>query len=82
VSVECRVCHRDPMRVNSLVSECSFVDCPHRRVAWSERPTRAELFKGPWPKNEDADPMPLYRFGPLTFESDGNLDQPGDEVIR
>jgi len=45
--------------MNSSVSECSHADCPHRRKAWSERPTKEELFKGPWPKNTDADPKPL-----------------------
>lgn len=56
---KCAVCQRDPERMNSSFSECSHVDCPHRRHAWSERPTPAELFKGPWPKNKDADPRPL-----------------------
>lgn len=56
---KCGVCQRDPARRNSAVAECSHVECPHRRRAWSERPTPAELFKGPWPKNEDADPRPL-----------------------
>jgi len=34
----CYVCQRDPALVNSERSECSHVDCPHRRKAWSERP--------------------------------------------
>lgn len=55
----CVVCNRDPERMNSAVAECSHVQCPHRRRAWSERPTAAELFKGPWPKNENRDPKPL-----------------------
>lgn len=55
----CNLCKRDPARMNSSVSECSHRDCPHRRKAWSERPAKAELFKGPWPKNTDADPKPL-----------------------
>ncbi len=45
--------------MNSAVAECSHIDCPHRRHAWSERPTRAQLYRGPWPKNKDADPKPL-----------------------
>lgn len=56
---KCAVCERDPARMNSAVAECSHVDCPHRRRAWSERPKPAELFKGPWPKNKDSDPRPL-----------------------
>lgn len=56
---KCRQCERDPQRVNSAVSECSHIACPYRRQAWSERPNPAELFKGPWPKNEDTDPRPL-----------------------
>ena len=55
----CAVCNRDPERMNSKIAECSHVDCPHRRRAWSERPTPAELYRGPWPKNKDADPVPL-----------------------
>lgn len=58
---KCETCGRDPERMNSAVAECSHVSCPHRRRAWSERPTRAELFRGPWPKNESADPLPLDR---------------------
>lgn len=56
---KCAVCQRSPERMNSAFSECSHVDCPHRRRAWSERPTHAELFKGPWPKNKDTDPEPI-----------------------
>lgn len=56
---KCGVCQRDPERMNSTFSECSHVDCPHRRRAWSERPSPAELFKGPWPKNKDTDPEPI-----------------------
>lgn len=55
----CAVCNRDPKRMNSAVAECSHCDCPHRRRAWSERPTRAELYRGPWPKNTEQDPQPL-----------------------
>jgi len=55
----CPVCGRDPKRVNNEASECSHVECPSRRSAWSERPTAAELHRGPWPKNVDADPLPL-----------------------
>jgi hypothetical protein len=57
--MDCATCHRNPERMNSDVAECSHVDCPHRRRAWSERPTRAQLFKGPWPKYIEADPRPL-----------------------
>jgi hypothetical protein len=55
----CLVCGKDPKRCNNEFSECSHVECPHRRTAWSERPSPASLFKGPWPKNTDADPLPL-----------------------
>lgn len=54
----CLTCDRDPARMNSDVAECSHVACPHRRKAWSERPSPAQLFKGPWKKNVDADPVP------------------------
>ena len=37
-SAVCRVCRRNPDTTNSNVAECSHVDCPHRRTAWSERP--------------------------------------------
>lgn len=57
----CGTCARDPERMNSDVAECSHVECPHRRHAWSERPTLAELFTGPWPKRISADPLPLDR---------------------
>jgi len=58
--VKCDTCQRDPERMNSTVSECSHVECPHRRKAWSERPTASELFRGPWAtKAEDLDPIPL-----------------------
>ncbi len=53
----CAVCARDPERMNSEFAECSHVDCPHRRRAWSERP--APNYRWPWPKNVDADPLPL-----------------------
>lgn len=56
---KCDVCGRDPERVNSAWSECSRVECPSRRKSWSERPSPSELFRGPWPKNIDADPDPL-----------------------
>lgn len=54
----CNVCNRDAARMNSPVAECSHIQCPHRRSAWSERPSPAELFKGPWPARTDADPLP------------------------
>lgn len=59
MTIPCTVCHRDPKRVNSAVAECSHVDCPHRRRAWSDRPTREELFRGPWSKVVDRDPVPI-----------------------
>lgn len=55
----CPTCNRNPERMNSDVSECSHVDCPTRRHAWSERPTPADLFRGPWRKDVDADPKPI-----------------------
>lgn len=55
----CTVCLRDPERMNGEMSECSHVDCPHRRRAWSERPSRQELYKGPWPKNVSRDPKDI-----------------------
>lgn len=57
-TTHCNVCTRDPSRMNSDLAECSHIQCPHRRRAWSERPSPAELFKGPWPKHKDADPVP------------------------
>jgi len=59
MSEKCITCGRDPHRMNSAVAECSHVECPHRGRAWSDRPTAASLFKGPWGKNKDADPLPL-----------------------
>lgn len=56
---KCNVCSRDPNRMNSEIAECSHPDCPHRRKAWSERPTPSQLFKGPWKKNSSEDPRPL-----------------------
>lgn len=35
--MKCNVCERDVDRHNSDRAECSHVDCPHRRHAWSER---------------------------------------------
>ncbi|WP_295978758.1 hypothetical protein [uncultured Variovorax sp.] len=58
--MKCSVCTRDPERMNGDMSECSHIDCPHRRKAWSERPTPAQLYRGPWPaKSREADPQPL-----------------------
>lgn len=58
----CNVCNRDPSRMNSDIAECSHIQCPHRRTAWSERPTHADLFRGPWPKPErDRDPEAVDR---------------------
>lgn len=59
ISIKCTTCTRDPLRVNGFESECSHIECPHRRKAWSERPTRDDLFRGPWPKAQEADPKPL-----------------------
>ena len=56
---KCSVCNRDPERMNSEYAECSHCDCPHRRKAWSERPSAADLFKGPYPANTDSDQLPL-----------------------
>lgn len=53
----CVICMRDPKRMNGEFSECSHPECPHRRRAWSDRPTPS--YKGPWTKNEDKDPDPL-----------------------
>lgn len=58
-TTKCPTCGRNPATVNSPVSECSHVECPNRRRAWSERPTREQLYRGPWPKSEDRDPLPL-----------------------
>lgn len=55
--MNCTVCQRNPERMNSDIAECSHADCPHRRRAWSERPQPP--FKGPWPKNDNNDPLPL-----------------------
>ncbi|MDD2728297.1 hypothetical protein [Malikia sp.] len=56
---KCSTCNRDPKRMNSDFAECSHIDCPARRKAWSEQPSHAEFFKGPWPKSESSDPVPL-----------------------
>lgn len=53
----CAVCNRDPDRMNSDIAECSHIECPARRKAWSDR--KRPTFKGPWPKNVDQDPIPL-----------------------
>lgn len=52
----CAVCNRNPERMNSDIAECSHVECPTRRKAWSERPNPV---LGPWSKPIDADPEPL-----------------------
>jgi hypothetical protein len=36
---KCNVCARDPERMNGELSECSHVECPHRRRAWSDKPS-------------------------------------------
>ena len=56
---KCSVCARDPDCMNNEFAECSHCECPFRRRAWSEQPTPASLFRGPWPKYEDRDPAPL-----------------------
>lgn len=69
---KCTICSRDYKRMNSAIAECSHIDCPYRRNAWSECPSTDELFRGPWPKNEDKDPAPLDKinleFNPFTDE--------------
>lgn len=40
-AMNCKTCQRDADRMNSDIHECSHVDCPHRRKAWSERPAPA-----------------------------------------
>jgi hypothetical protein len=55
----CSLCDRNPSKVNSEHSECSVVECRYRGRCWSDRPTAEKLFKGPYPKNVDADPRPL-----------------------
>ena len=55
----CDLCQRNPERMNSEHAECSHCDCPHRRHAWSERPTRDTLYRGPWGRYTEADPRPL-----------------------
>lgn len=59
--VTCAVCNRDHARMNSKFSECSHIDCPHRRKAWSERPTPAELNHNHPPRDREIDPQPLDR---------------------
>lgn len=56
---KCTVCNRDPERMNGVFAECSHVDCPSRRHAWSERPRPQDFAKGPYRKNVDRDPTPL-----------------------
>lgn len=56
-SEACGVCHRDPKRMNSDIAECSHVDCPSRRKAWSERPEPARASTKGYPKN--VDPLPV-----------------------
>lgn len=53
----CVVCHRNEFLQNTPTRECSHVECPSRRKAWSERPEPTP--QGPWPVNVDADPLPL-----------------------
>lgn len=55
----CSVCGGDPEKKNSAWNECSHVQCPSRRKAWSESPQAIDFFKGPWPENVDQDPLPI-----------------------
>ena len=32
----CTECGRNPRTINSDMSECSVIDCPHRRRCWSD----------------------------------------------
>lgn len=54
----CTVCARDPRRMNSEVAECSHVACPHRRSGWCAVSVAP---RDPFPKNTEADPVPLDR---------------------
>lgn len=55
----CAICSRDPKRMNSAAAECSHVDCPHRRRAWSERPAPAPRAPRTPFSARDYDPRPL-----------------------
>lgn len=55
----CNVCSRNPERMNSAIAECSHIQCPFRRVAWSERPQPAAPAKA---KRMDTDLIPLDTF--------------------
>lgn len=46
---KCGVCGKPPVDRDSSWRECSHVDCPHRRVAWSDR--------APPPQREQTDPF-------------------------
>lgn len=59
MNTRCLTCGHSALARNNEHFECSHVDCPHRRHCWSEHPTKAQLFKGPWPKSVDVDPKPL-----------------------
>lgn len=58
-SVRCAVCQQNPERMNSHYHECSHVACPHRRVAWSERPSPVVL--GLRTRLAELDELPLDR---------------------
>lgn len=49
----CAVCARNPDRMNSDFAECSHVDCPCRRKAWSERPQPVPRKRWPFPVAKD-----------------------------
>jgi len=34
----CATCQRSPEAINCATRECAVIDCPHRRVCWSDRP--------------------------------------------
>lgn len=55
----CAVCKREVRNVVRWNRECSHVECPNRRTAWSERPTKADLHRGPWQTYEENDPLPI-----------------------
>lgn len=60
ITIKCHTCNRDPERMNSHRAECSHVDCPNRRKAWSEQPTGREHKQYEQVETTDsADPIPL-----------------------
>lgn len=59
----CITCNRDPKRMNGDRGECSHVECPHRRNAWSERPSGHPY---------DGQPAPFFRRLPAD-DTEGGL---------